>query len=133
MLYAIKLELLNRNGTQLNSSLVMYYDSTVEFFSKDHLPFAALNICMILVFITLPTLVLLLYPTRIFRKCISCCGFRRWHTLHTFVEAFQGHYKDGTNGTRDFRIVSALYLVFRIAGLFQYLGVHDTGNNAFGG
>jgi len=31
------------------------------------------------------------------------------------MEAFQGQYKDGTNGTWDFRIVSALYLIVRIA------------------
>ena len=132
LLYAIRPQLANRNGTQLNSSLVMYYDSTMEFFSKDHLPYAALNICVVLVFIALPTFVLILYPARIFRKCITCCGFGRLHALHTFMEAFQGQYKDGTNGTQDFRIVSALYLVFRIAGLFQFLGVHDRGNHAYG-
>ena len=58
LLYAIRPQLLNRNGTQLNSSLVMYYDSTMEFFSKDHLPYAALNIGVVLVFIVLPTLIL---------------------------------------------------------------------------
>jgi len=42
------------------------------------------------------------------------------------MEAFQGQYKDGTNGTRDFRIVSALYLIFRIAVLFSY---SDNGNS----
>jgi len=49
------------------------------------------------------------------------------------MEAFQGQYKDGTNGTRDFRIVSALYLIFRIAVLLDYLcGNHDRGNHAHG-
>ena len=48
------------------------------------------------------------------------------------MEAFQGQYKDGTNGTWDFRRVSALYLVFRIAGLLQYLGIHDRSNHAYG-
>ena len=36
------------------------------------------------------------------------------------MEAFQGQYKDGTNGTWDFRIVSALYLIFRIGVLLAY-------------
>ena len=31
-----------------------------------------------------------------------------------FVESFQGQYKDGTNGTRDFRMVSASFLILRI-------------------
>ena len=28
------------------------------------------------------TILLILYPTRVFRKCASCCAFRRWHALH---------------------------------------------------
>ena len=31
-----------------------------------------------------------------------------------FVEFFQGQYKDGSNGTRDFRMVSASFLILRI-------------------
>jgi len=34
--------------------------------------------------------------------------------LHMFAESFQGQYKDGTNGTRDFRMVSAFFLILRI-------------------
>ena len=31
--------------------------------------------------------------------------------LCTFVESFQGQYKDGTNGTHDYRAVSASFLI----------------------
>ena len=51
----------------------------------------------------------MLYPTR--------CGSRYFGgriIVKTFIEAFQGRYKDGTNGTRDYRAVSALYLVCRV-------------------
>ena len=39
-----------------------------------------------------------------------------------FVESFQGQYKDGTNGTRDFRMVSASFPILRmlILGSFMY-------------
>ena len=37
-----------------------------------------------------------------------------------FVESFQGQYKDGTNGTRDFRMVSALFLLLRIMVLSSF-------------
>ena len=132
LLYGIQVRLVNRNGTFLDTHLVMYYDSTVKYFSDDHLPFAAVSICVGLLFIVFPILLLILYPTRIFRKCITCCRFRRYLALHTFIEAFQGQYKDGTNGTRDFRIVSALYLVFRIAVLFGYSSNHNSDNHAYG-
>ena len=122
-LSGFQVKLLNRNGTIPSSGpQVMYYASTVKYFSEGQLPFVVTSICVAFVFVVFPTLLLILYPTRIFRRCIICCRSRRWHALHTFMEAFQGQYKDGTNGTRDFRIVSALYLVFRIAALLQYFG-----------
>lgn len=34
--------------------------------------------------------------------------------MRVFVECFQGWFKDGTNNTRDFRIISALYLLVKI-------------------
>ena len=78
-----------------------------------------------------PIVLLILYPTRIFRKCITCCGFRRWHALLTFMEAFQGHYKDGTNGTWDFRMVSALYLIFRCLNVLSFFDSHSNSIHAF--
>ena len=69
----------------------------------------------------IPTILLILYPTRLFRKCVSCCGFQRLHALHMFVESFQEQYKDGTNGTHDFRMVSASFLILRILMLFLFL------------
>ena len=132
LLYGIQPKVLNGNGTILSSPLVMYYDPTAKYFTADQLPFAFVSICILLVFIVLPTLLLILYPTRIFRKCITCCRFRRWHALHTFMEAFQGQYKDGTNGTRDFRMVSALYLVFRFVGLLTYVVHPQSFERAYG-
>ena len=49
------------------------------------------------------TMSVTMYPTTLFKKCVSCCGFQEWYPLHTFVESFQGQYKDGSNGTCDFR------------------------------
>jgi len=48
------------------------------------------------------------------------------------MEAFQGQYKDGTNDICDFRIVSALYLIFRIAVLLRFLDKLHSFDNAFG-
>ena len=93
---------------------VLYYDPTVECHTPEFAIFVALAVCVLVIFILTPTVILILYPTRLFRKCVSCCGFRRWHALHMFVESFQGQYKDGTNGTRDFRMVSASFLILRI-------------------
>ena len=37
-----------------------------------------------------------------------------------FVESFQGEYKDGTNGTWDFRMVSATFFILRILTLVSF-------------
>ena len=103
---------------------VLYYDPTVECHTLQYSIFAAIASCVLVIFIICPTILLILYPTRLFRKCVSCCGFRRWHTLHVFMESFQGQYKDGTNGTRDFRMVSASFLILRILILALFLNHH---------
>ena len=116
-------------GTLLHLGNCMTYNSTSD--TIEHGPYPYIghyntinkNLCMGHV-ITFPTILLILYLTRLFRRCVSCCGFRRWHALHMFVESFQGQYKDGTNGTRDFRTVFASFLILRILILFLFLNHH---------
>ena len=86
-------------------SKVLYCDATVKlkYFSKEHLPYAVAAIVILIIFILSPALLLLCYPTKLFRKCSSYCRLRRWQALHVFAETFQGCYKDGVNGTKDFR------------------------------
>ena len=103
------------------TKFVLYYDPTVEFHTLEYFIFAAIAAGVLLLFIISPTILLIVYPTRLFRRCVSCCGFRRWHTLHMFIESFQGQYKDGTNGTRDFRMVSASFFILRILILATFL------------
>ena len=93
---------------------VLYYNASIEYFSKEHLPFAVLALCVLLVFVIFPLLLLLLYPMRSFQRCLGYCTRIRWQFLHTFADAFQGCYKNGTNGTRDYRYFAGLYLLFRI-------------------
>ena len=108
------------SNASLPNKCVLYYDPTVECYTPEHFIFLAVAVFVLLLFIIFPTVLLILYPTRLFRRCVSCCGFRRWHALHMFVEAFQGQYKDGTNGTYDFRAVSASFLILRIIILVSF-------------
>ena len=93
---------------------VLYYDGSVEYFGADHLPYAVLAITVLLVFTVLPILLLCLYPCRWFQKFLNSCHLRS-QALHTFMDTFQGCYKDGTNGTRDCRYFAAIYLIVRVA------------------
>ena len=114
-----KIYVINNDTTQ--EKHVWYYDSTVEWNTQESIIFAAIALSVAVIFILFPTMLLILYPTKLFRRCIACCVFRRWHALHMFVESFQGQYKDGTNGTRDFRMFSASFLILRILILILFL------------
>ena len=103
-------------GQVVGPTQSMYYDASIGFFSAQHLPFALLAILALCIFVVLPALVLLLYPTSIFQKSLGCCRVR-WHALHAFADTFNGYYKNGTEGTRDYRYFAGLYLMFRILPL----------------
>ena len=49
------------------------------------------------------------------RYCYCC----KQHILSMFLDAFQGHYKDGTNETYDWRFLAGLYLTLRIAFVYH--------------
>ena len=112
LLFGVKTYYSDRNIVP--NSTVLLYDPRINFFHSQHIPYAVFALFIIVVFVLLPPLLLLLYPTRLFKKCLNCCGLRRWDILQVVVDIFQGWYKDGTEGTRDFRAVSALYLLLRI-------------------
>ena len=109
--------LFNNRGERVGQ-VVLYYNASIEYFSREHLPFALLAICVLLVFVIFPLLLLLLYPMS---KYLVHCTTRRWQFLHTFADVFQGCYKNGTNGTRDCRYFAGLYLLFRIVLLLAFI------------
>ncbi len=87
----------------------LYYDANIEYFSLEHLPFALLALIIGFVFVTLPLLLLVLYPCHCFQKFLNSLGLK-CQALHIFMDAFQGGYK-----TRpyDLRIFSAYHLLLR--------------------
>ena len=108
-------EVRNINGSLLG--LFLWYDGSIAYFGKEHLPYAIIALLLLLIFVIFPIVLLLLYPMRCFQRCLGHCGLR-CHALRIFMDAFQGCYKDGTNGTRDCRYFGALYLIIRIISFF---------------
>ena len=106
------LNLLDGQGQKLSRS-VFAFDANIQFFHTQHLPFAVLSIFVLLTFIAIPPVVLTFYQAVFFQKCLTRCKMNS-QALRTFVEAFQGCYKDGTNGTRDCRYFAGLYFILRL-------------------
>ena len=91
----------------------LFNQGDVAFLHSQHLPYACLALFFLLTFTLVPMLLLFLYPCSCFQVCLNRTGCS-CQLLHTFMDVFQGHYKDGTNGTRDLRFFSGLYLLLRV-------------------
>ncbi len=104
--------LVSVSGDIVDSGL-FFYDASVKLFHGQHFLFAMMAIGILLVFVVVPPVVLLLYPTRAARLCLE-----RLHVnmanVSAFMDVFQGHFKDGTGGTWDWRGFSAAYLLLRL-------------------
>ena len=83
---------------------------TVEYFGREHLPFALLALTVLVLLVVLPMLLLFLYPLCCFQHLLNRLHLNS-HALCTFMDVFQGTFKDGTNGTRDYRSFSGLLLL----------------------
>ena len=108
----IPVNLQNAHGQTLNQTYV-YYNATIVYFGEQHLPYAILAIIVIILFAILPILLLCLYPCQCFQKLLNCSR-QRCTVLHTFMDTFQGCYKNRADGSYDRRWFSAAYLISRI-------------------
>ena len=110
-------QLFNEKGHKLQK--VLYYGGSVEYMSSKHIPLAAIAIIVSATFTVIPPLLLFLYPCSLFQNCLTRCNINS-HALRTFIEIFQGCFKDGTNGTHDYRYFAGLYFVLRVVLLLIY-------------
>ena len=95
------------------SMLFLQCDLSVAYGSTEHIAFAAPSVFFCLVFIVLPTVLLIFYPFRWFRALLSKCRLDGI-VLNTFVEKFYGCYRNGLDGGKDMRSFAGLYFAVRI-------------------
>ncbi len=125
LLQAGEFTTLSSGGQVARYSDKLYYDPNLIFFGQSHLPYAVLAVLVSTAFVILPGLLLILYPTRLLQTFLNCCGLSR-PAVHAFADAFNGCYKNGTSGTRDYRSFAGFYLLARVlmTMIFPYMGVH---------
>ena len=80
---------------------------------KEHIGLACLAAVFLCIFSVLPTLLLVLYPIKAFRVCLSKYRLDGL-AVTTFVNKFHGYYRDGLGDGRDMRSLSGLYFFIRI-------------------
>lgn len=107
---------------------VLIMHPTLKSYSSDMIVYIIAVTAIFFFLGIIPSLLLVLYPTKVtLRKCFSP---RCLIVLNTFVEAFQGPFKNGCNGTRDFRIVpgvvGCLVLALTMFSCIQHVVSHDS-------
>ena len=131
--YSIQVEHLHAtvmNSTKTQSHYAYYYNPNVRAGSHNIIPVIALSYTIMAAFVFIPTTLLCCYPLRLFRKVLFVCCGRFQHTINLFMETFQGYYKDGTNGTYDWRFLAGLYPLLRIIIMLSFLHPDSTKNNS---
>ena len=91
----------------------VYFEGTVQYFKGTHIYFATLALIMCFTFNITPLVLLSLYPSCCFQKCLNYFQLQS-RTLTTFMDTFQGNFK---TQPYDCRYFAAFYLHLRIANL----------------
>ena len=115
-----------------NVTWVPYNDATMEYFGKQHLPFAILALVCSTIFAILPILLLLIYQFHWFQRLLSCLHIRH-QLLREVMECFQSCYTNGTQpGTKDHRWFSAVLYIILYENIIVYSAILDSGYITFG-
>ena len=93
----------------------VFYDPSINYFGRQHLPYAVLGLVTFFLFVLTPVLFLILYSFSLCQKCLRVIP-KRWRiTLRIFVDSFQGCFKDGTEpACRDCRWFSVIPFLLRL-------------------
>ena len=103
---------------------VVYYEPSIVYFGPSHIAYAIITLILSFMILVVPVILLFLYPYHWFQRCLNRFHLRSL-ALNAFVDAFQGCYKDGTDGTRDCRYFAALQLLLRLFVMFFFVVVKN--------
>ena len=101
-----------RDGKLYSWSWTLYYDPSITYFGKEHLPYALMAVAILLFFIAFPTSLLLCYQCKMYRKCLVKCKICG-DTVDSFVDTVQRYYKDGSSGGWDCRWFAGFFILYK--------------------
>ena len=93
---------------------ILFFDTSITsitWFSKEHTRFLVPTLILFILLVLLPLLLLCIYPTRIYRYIVRFISARKRLAITAFAEALNKCFKDGLNGTRDYRGLPGLLLI----------------------
>ena len=96
----------------------VYLAGDIPYFSNPHFPYALLAMVLSVVLVIIPTLVLFAYPCRCFQQVLNKANLNS-SSLRIYMDVIQGHYKDGTESSRDFRYFAGIFIVAKMVVVLQ--------------
>ena len=93
---------------------VLYIDPTIESYSPKHIVYILLVAATGIIVTLIPSLLLCIYPTRIYRYLSQFISARKRLVITAFAEALHKCFKDGLSDTRDYRAFAGLLMLFPI-------------------
>ena len=101
---------------------VVFSDPTIVWYSQEHIPYILIAMIPYISLVLIPSLLLCVYPTRIYRSLSHLLSARKRLAITAFVEALHNCFKDGLNGTRDYRALVGV--VLHGGGVLEFLIEH---------
>ena len=101
----------------------LFIDPSIKYFGRDHLPYAITAVITTATWI-LFSFILILYPMMWFQKLLNKLRLNS-PTLHIMMQCFHGHYRDRTDGGRERRYFSAVYLLLRVSCFVTFSSTHE--------
>ena len=112
------------NGIPLKRRLMS--DPTVVGYTAKHAPYLTVAYTMLIFFGAVPSFLVFLYPFRRFRSVLErFLGPRKRIMLVIFLDTLHGNFKNGLNGTRDYRCTMGAIMLVTMAVVIG--NAHSTG------
>ena len=109
--YIVFLAATVHQNTAIYSYNVLYFDPTIIWFSQEHILYILAAVVPFIFLVLIPSLLLCVYPTRIYRYLSQFVSARKRLAITAFAEALHVCFKDGLNGTRDYRALAGVLIL----------------------
>jgi len=114
----------NKNGTVSEVNFRYYYHADVAVMSGRFFYFI-IGVITLILLVGLPLFLLLLYSCSYFQIYCGRISVRLRIIFQIFGDSFLGGFKNGTNGSRDYRWFGGAYLIFRVVVFAVYVSEPD--------
>ena len=106
----VNIMIVYRNNNSIYKK-VLYIDPTIKTNTTEYIVYTLVVAVVAIILTLIPSLLLCIYPTRVYRYLSQFISARKRLAIMAFAEALHKCFKDGLNGTRDYRALARLLII----------------------